>query len=66
MKIVGLGNALVDVLLKLENDSVLSEIGVKKGAMDLIDKELHNRGTYTHCRYRSMDRTRTIIRMEKL
>lgn len=39
MKIVGLGNALVDVLLKLENDSVLSEIGVKKGAMDLIDKE---------------------------
>ena len=39
MKIIGLGNALVDVLLKLENDNTLSEIGIEKGAMDMISEE---------------------------
>ena len=33
MNTIGLGNALVDVLLRLENDDVLSEIGIQKGAM---------------------------------
>jgi sugar/nucleoside kinase (ribokinase family) len=36
MKIIGIGNALLDVLLRLDSDDVLSETGVKKGAMDLI------------------------------
>ncbi|WP_099464358.1 MULTISPECIES: adenosine kinase [Parabacteroides] len=39
MNTIGLGNALVDVLLKLDNDNVLSEIGIKKGAMDMIDQQ---------------------------
>lgn len=38
MKIIGLGNALLDVLLRLDNDRTLEEIGVKKGAMDLVDE----------------------------
>ncbi|MDR0742874.1 MAG: adenosine kinase [Tannerella sp.] len=38
MKIIGVGNALLDVLLRLESDSTLQEMGVKKGAMDLIDE----------------------------
>jgi len=38
MNTLGLGNALVDVLLKLENDNPLSEIGIVKGAMDMIDE----------------------------
>ena len=38
MKIIGIGNALLDVLLRLESDNTLSEMGVKKGAMDLIDE----------------------------
>ena len=38
MRIIGIGNALLDVLLCLESDSVLVEMGVKKGAMDLIDE----------------------------
>ena len=38
MKIIGIGNALLDVLLRLDSDSVLSELGVKKGAMDLIEE----------------------------
>ena len=39
MNTIGLGNALVDVLLRLENDDVLSEIGIQKGAMDTINRE---------------------------
>jgi len=38
MKILGIGNALLDVLLQLESDAVLTEMGVKKGAMDIIDE----------------------------
>ncbi|MDR1115011.1 MAG: adenosine kinase [Tannerella sp.] len=38
MKVIGIGNALLDVLLRLDGDDVLSEMGVKKGAMDLIDE----------------------------
>ena len=38
MRIIGIGNALLDVLLRLDSDSVLTEMGVKKGAMDLIDQ----------------------------
>ena len=30
MNTIGLGNALVDVLLKLENDDVLAEVGIQK------------------------------------
>ena len=38
MKVIGIGNALLDVLLRLDSDATLSEMGVKKGAMDLIDE----------------------------
>lgn len=38
MKTLGLGNALVDVLLRLDTDQVLAEIGIEKAAMDLIDR----------------------------
>lgn len=39
MKTIGLGNALVDMLLKLDNDKVLAEVGIAKGAMDMIGLE---------------------------
>lgn len=39
MNTIGLGNALVDVLLQIEDEKILSQIGVKKGAMDMISKE---------------------------
>ncbi|MDR1723941.1 MAG: adenosine kinase [Tannerella sp.] len=38
MKIIGIGNALLDVLIRLESDAHLTEMGIKKGAMDLIDE----------------------------
>ncbi len=37
MAILGVGNALVDILLKLESDRTLQEIGITKGAMDMIN-----------------------------
>lgn len=39
MNTIGLGNALVDVLLQLDSDDVLTKVGIKKGAMDMINQE---------------------------
>lgn len=36
MKILGLGNALVDILIQLNNEDVLRELNVPKGSMRLI------------------------------
>ena len=46
-KILGIGNALVDVLLNIDNDEILKQNGLDKGGMVMIDaerkKELHER-----------------------
>ena len=39
MKILGIGNALVDILIKLPDEKLLSELNVAKGSMNLIDAE---------------------------
>ncbi len=36
-KIIGAGNALVDIILQLENDDLLTEFNLPKGGMELID-----------------------------
>lgn len=36
-KIIGMGNALVDVLIPLQDDSTLAALGLPKGSMTLID-----------------------------
>jgi sugar/nucleoside kinase (ribokinase family) len=38
-KILGIGNALVDVLNKLENDELLKELGLPKGSMQLVEEK---------------------------
>ena len=38
MKILGLGNALVDVLVQLDNDDIINNLGFPKGGMQLIDE----------------------------
>lgn len=38
VKIVGLGNALVDILMQLPNDAKLSELNLPKGSMQLVDQ----------------------------
>lgn len=37
--IIGIGNALVDVLVRLESDEQLARLGLEKGGMQLIDDE---------------------------
>ena len=36
-KILGMGNALLDILVALPGDSVLAELGLAKGSMQLVD-----------------------------
>ncbi len=38
-KILGIGNALVDVLIQLKDDSLLHQLGFPRGSMQLIDFE---------------------------
>lgn len=38
-KIIGIGNALVDALVKIPNDSLLDELQLPKGSMQLIDTD---------------------------
>ncbi len=39
MKILGLGNALVDVLVQLDNDKIIDRLNYPKGSMQLIEAE---------------------------
>ncbi len=38
-KIIGLGNALVDIMTPLQDDSLLAQIDFPKGSMQLVDKD---------------------------
>jgi len=38
-KVIGLGNALVDIMIMLENDNFLTENNLPKGSMQLVDME---------------------------
>ena len=40
-KIIGLGNALVDILVKMEGDSLLEELNLPKGSMQLINEDTY-------------------------
>ena len=37
-KVLGIGNALVDILITLQDDAKLAELGLPKGSMQLVDK----------------------------
>ncbi len=41
-KILGMGNALTDILLQIDNDNVLSSLNLMKGGMQLINDERSN------------------------
>ena len=41
-KILGIGNALVDIMVKIDNDQILSELDLPKGSMQLVDKTRSN------------------------
>lgn len=42
MKILGMGNALVDIMTQLKDDSILEKFKLPKGSMTLVDRELSN------------------------
>lgn len=37
MKVLGIGNALVDLMTRIEHDAILVELGLPKGSMQLVD-----------------------------
>lgn len=39
-RLLGIGNALVDVLIRIDSDRLLAELGLAKGGMTLIDREM--------------------------
>lgn len=38
-KIIGIGNALVDVIVRLDNEDLLQQFALEKGGMEMIDSE---------------------------
>ncbi|MDR1938630.1 MAG: adenosine kinase [Tannerellaceae bacterium] len=56
MSTLGLGNALVDILFKLENERFLADMGIVKGAMDMIDE---NRMTVIQQTLSHLERSQT-------
>jgi len=42
-KVLGMGNALVDILLRLDDESVLQQFSLPKGSMQLVDSVLANK-----------------------
>jgi sugar/nucleoside kinase (ribokinase family) len=42
-KVLGMGNALVDVMTTMESDEMLSTLGLPKGSMQLVDAEFSKR-----------------------
>ena len=38
-KILGIGNALVDILVHIDNDDILNRLGLQKGGMEMIDAQ---------------------------
>jgi len=42
MKVLGMGNALVDMVIELRDDSMLDEFDLRKGSMQLVDMNFSN------------------------
>lgn len=42
MKVLGMGNALVDVLARIDDDTLLTQLDLPKGSMQLIDEDRKN------------------------
>lgn len=45
VKVLGLGNALVDVLISIDNDNILNQLNLPKGSMQLVDENFLNLAT---------------------
>ncbi|MGD9492001.1 MAG: adenosine kinase [Bacteroidales bacterium] len=45
MKIIGIGNALTDLMTQIENDEVLNNLNLPKGSMQLVDAAMSQRAS---------------------
>ncbi len=54
-KVLGMGNALVDIITQLENDEILEGLGLPKGSMTLVDLDTSN---YIHSETTGMTKTK--------
>ena len=41
-KVLGMGNALVDIIARIEKDDILDSLGLPKGSMTLVDLDTSN------------------------
>ena len=48
-KVLGIGNALVDILVRMPNDDLLTKLELPKGSMQLVD-EAHSGEIYEDIR----------------
>jgi sugar/nucleoside kinase (ribokinase family) len=55
MKVLGMGNALVDIITRIENDDMLKSFGLPKGSMTLVDLDTSN---YIHSETAGMPKTK--------
>lgn len=54
-KVLGMGNALVDIMTRIESDSMLEEFGLPKGSMTLVDLDTSN---YIHAETTGLPRSK--------
>ncbi len=54
-RVLGMGNALVDIITRIENDDILHDFGLPKGSMTLVDMDTSN---FIHAETAGMDKSR--------
>lgn len=54
-KVLGMGNALVDIITRLDNDDILKSFGLPRGSMTLVDLDTSN---YIHAETAGMPKTK--------
>jgi len=55
MKVLGMGNALVDIIARINNDEMLESFGLPKGSMTLVDLDTSN---FIHAETAGMPKTK--------
>lgn len=54
-KVLGMGNALVDIITRIDNDDILNSFGLPKGSMTLVDLDTSN---FIHAETTGMTKSR--------
>jgi len=55
MKVLGMGNALVDIIARIDGDEILESFGLPRGSMTLVDLDTSN---YIHSETAGMSKTK--------